>query len=475
MALLNSGLSLTTHEADAELTKLHHDLDSRDMTRVLRALDYLLKNTDGQIPTCTDQYATLFEHRQDILFSLERLLDVVNPLAANEYPGVGAAEITGKEWSASVLLHQKRSWSDDFLGKPHALLRRIALTIDENYILNTILTILRNMSHEVANEVFVASSYTIMNHCVHIIMSITSTPHLSDASALALEILILVGRKIDLSGKRRLQWSATGEFLIGTGTTVKNAGLPLLYPRYKRYERQIGLTQEQYTRVVQNILPWCYWAVRQLNSRVIAYKATELVSRLAGSQENQYSFVRAPDGFFSSLFDLVCLNLTTAEPLVAVEPSNPDTLGRYRFPPSTCSNFFLDASDEIVRDTTLTAFLELCTNNFGTSQHLYLQDRLLQIPNFLATMQRIGTPTFPGVFDPRLGKLHAEGQSRALQIVGALQNRIYSQRPELFVHVGVGAMTSICHENPLQECLGERMFIMINKLCEGRAAEPIGL
>jgi hypothetical protein len=438
-------------------------------------LDYLIKNTDGGNIFCTDQYATLFEHRQDILYSLERLLDIVNPLAANEYPGVGAAGITGKEWADSVIMHQKSAWSDEFPGKPHALLRQIALTIDENYVLNTILTILRNMCHEVANEVFVASSYTIMNHCVHIIMSTTSTPHLSDASALALELLILVGRKIDLSGKRRLQWSATGQFLIGTGTTTRHAGLPMLYPRYKRYERQLGNTQEQYTRTVQNILPWCYWAIRQLNSRVLAYKATELVNRLASSQDNQYSFVRAPYGFFVSLFDLVCVSVTTAEPLVAIDASNPDTLGRYRFPPSTCSNFFLDASDEVVRDCALAAFVELCNNNFGTSQHALLQDKLLQIPNFLSIIQRLAVPSFPGTFDPRLGKLQSEGQARAVQLLAVLQHRISMQRAENLVHVGVHFMTAVCNENPLQENLGERMFIMMNKVCEGRAAETSGL
>ena len=70
MFAMNFGLSLTTAETDAELTKLYSDLEGTEMTRVLRGLDYLLKNTDGLVTICMGQYATWFEHRVDIYLSL---------------------------------------------------------------------------------------------------------------------------------------------------------------------------------------------------------------------------------------------------------------------------------------------------------------------------------------------------------------------------------------------------------------------
>ena len=469
--MMNFGLSLTTLEVDNELTKLHVDLDSRDMNRVLRALDYMMKNTDGLISTCTDQYATLFEHREDILHSLERLLDVVNPLAADEFPCPEnlVSSIDGMTFANSLLTHVEPCWSANLSNRPHEKLRHLAQTMDENYVLISILTILRNMCHEVPNEVFVASSYAVMNHCIHIIMTCTYNSNvLGDCFLLALELLNLVGKKIDLSGRRRMAWSATSQFLIGTGSTNRNAGLPLLYPRYKRHEQRLGATQAQYVRVVQNLLPWCSWAIRQVSNRVLTYKATELVSKLANSQDNQPSFVRAPREFYIALVDLVCTSVTAAEPLVAVDPANPDLVGRYRFPPARCGNFFSDASDEVLRDCALAALLELCSNNFGTGTHILIQDKLIEVPNVLHILMRIAMPIFPSAMDPRQGKVHVEGQSKAVHLLAALQFRAFNAHRNLFARVSAEMSMAVCTENPLQEAFGEKLFHIINRSCEGR-------
>lgn len=478
-SLQNYGLSLILRDVDVELTKLHEDLDSRDMTRVLAGLDYLMKNTDGTNPEQTDQYGTLFEHRQDILHSLERLLNVVNPLAASQYPcnEQQSSIITGKAYADSLLMHDSPRWSDDLSNKPQAILRQLAITMDENFVLISILTIIKNMSHEVANEVFVASSYTIMNQCIHIIMSTTcgveqGSYGLSDASSIAFEILKLVGTKVDLSGKRRMQWSATGQFLLGTGTTSTNTGLSLLYPRYKRHEQQIGFTQDSYVRVVQNLLPWCLWALRQVNSRWLTWQALTIVGRLATCVDNQVHFVRAPDEFYTILLDLVCVSITTAEPLVAKDSSNPDAIGRYRLPPSTCSNFFLDLSEETIRDCALGVMVDLCNNNYGTPTLSILHDRLLSVPNLLPILQRIATPTYPNKLDIRYSnKQHNEGQSKAVQLLAVLQHRahqnpLYAQ-DRMGTAIGSDLVVMITHENLVQDFMGERLYNMINKVCEG--------
>jgi len=468
---MNYGLSLTTHEVDEALTKLHKDLDSNDTTRVLSALDYMLKNTDGLVATCTDQYATLFEHRVDILHSLERLLDVVNPLGAAEYPftETPATKATdGTPYANALLSHVDPQWSGELPNRPHAVLLQLASSVEENYVLLSILTILRNMCHDAPNEVYVGSSYPIMNHCIYILMSCTYVPQtLSDASHLALELLSLVAKKVDLSGKRRVAWSPTTQFLIGTGSTSRNTGLPLLYPRYMRYEKMLGATQAQYARVVLNILPWCTWAMRQINNRSLAYRATELVSKLANSQDNQLTFAHAPPEFYAALVDLTCVSVTTAEPLVAIDPTNPDSVGRYRLPPSRCSIYFFDASDNVMRDCALLALMELCTNSFGTGVMYMLQERVLQVPNVMNIIYKIAAPTFLNPLDPRHGRLVAEGQGRAVQILTALQLRNAALQ-DPFSRVSVELSLAVCHENLLQEHFGERLFSMVGKACEAR-------
>jgi len=468
---MNFGLSLTTVEVDRELTKLHTDLDSNDTTRVLRALDYMLKNTDGLISTCTDQYATLFEHREDILHSLERLLDVVSPLSAAEYPFTetpATKAMDGAAYANALLSHINPQWSAELPNRPHATLRQLALSLDDNYVLMSILTILRNMCHDAPNEVFVGSSYPIMNHCVYILMSCTYTPHApSEACLLALELLTLAGKKIDLSGKRRLAWSATSQFLIGTGSTTKNAGLPLLYPRYKRCERALGATHGPYTRVVLNILPWCAWAMGQVSSRALAYKATELVGKLAHSQDNQLTFARAPYAFYAALVDLLCVSVTAAEVLVAVDPTNPDSVGRHRMLPARCTNFFLDLSDYVLRDCALLALMELCTTSYGTGVVYQLQERVLQIPNVMHLLYKIAAPSFPNPLDTRHGKVVAEGQGRAVQILTALQLRNAALQDPCG-RVSVELSLAVCHENLLQEHFGEKLFAIVAAGCEAR-------
>jgi hypothetical protein len=95
---------------------------------------------------------------------------------------------------------------------------QISRTIDDNTILLNILTILNNLSYEIANEMFLAFSVTVMRHLVSLIhISTPSGPNspLTDASRLAFGILFQIAKHIDAPCRRRVQCDLWMEDPIG--------------------------------------------------------------------------------------------------------------------------------------------------------------------------------------------------------------------------------------------------------------------
>ncbi len=141
----------------------------------------------------------------------------------------------------------------------------------------------------------------------------------SDAAQLAFDVLVNVGGRVDLTGRRRLQQSA---FLEEVRADEKKAAMLLrLSPHMS------SASTLEYVNCCSALLPIVHQALvvcssadplRQagFNSRYFVVRALELLSKLALVPENLVAVCRSPDALLRSLLDLLCASTTSLEPLV---------------------------------------------------------------------------------------------------------------------------------------------------------------
>jgi hypothetical protein len=75
----------------------------------------------------------------------------------------------------------------------------------------------------------------------------------------------------------------------------------------------------------------------------------------------------------------------------------------------------------------------------------------------LHILYKIAVPSFLNPMDSRLGVVSGEGQARAIQILTALQHR-NGGLGNPFARLSTELSLAVCHQNPLQEHFGEKLF-----------------
>jgi hypothetical protein len=143
-------------------------------------------------------------------FSFFQVHDPLGPIIFNK-PNVSHEDIV---LGRAVL----EDWTRRIRVENYPVFMLVSRTVDDNTMLLYILTILHNLSFEIANEQFLAFSVTIMRHLVsliHIAAPSGLNSPLTEASRLAYSILGQVSKSVDVPCRRRVQCDLWLEDPIG--------------------------------------------------------------------------------------------------------------------------------------------------------------------------------------------------------------------------------------------------------------------
>jgi hypothetical protein len=149
------------------------------------------------------------------------------------------------------------------------------------------------------------------------------------ASFLAIDTLINIAGKIDLTGRKRLPAYYFAEDVLHP-TTKRNALFQL-----RMCTHLSSASQAEYMCVLSQLTAVTSALILggAFSCRTLTLKALELLAKLASNADNAGYLARCPDALLSGLVQLLCVNNTVTEPLVPdVCFVNGDPVGRTRPP-----------------------------------------------------------------------------------------------------------------------------------------------
>lgn len=184
-----------------------------------------------------------------------------------------------------------------------------------------------------------AASTPFMQHLVSMLVLSIATSTCYQATHLALEVLISIGSRIDLTGRKRLQgfyYSEDTAKLKGTADALQKSLLQLRLcndmsmSSYAEYLTAVTALTSVLATVISG---------NAFNDRNLTLRCLELLGKLAGNPDNVQFLSRCPPELVLGIVQLLCTSTTFAEPLVSdVCQVNGDPLGRCRMPAAVCLN-----------------------------------------------------------------------------------------------------------------------------------------
>lgn len=235
-----------------------------------------------------------------------------------------------------------------------------------------------------------------MRHLVSILEASMLIGKFFEATQLALESLVFIGGRIELTGSKRLL-SSSSYFLEELPTD--SVGGALL--RLRMTPAMSSSTSELYEIIMNEMIQIVYLMINHetTHSRLCAIKGMELFSKLVQCSDNRNYFSKLPIEVMQSLFRLLYVQVTKSETLVHDMFSlMGDPLGRSRPPyvPAITNvqgdnvlTFFHDQVDVDFRDMALNEIRTLCQiSRFNAINFISIHggiDLLFQIANFRGT------------------------------------------------------------------------------------------
>lgn len=175
------------------------------------------------------------------------------------------------------------------------------------------------------------ASAPFLQHLVALVLISIESGSSFQATHLAAEVLINIGAKIDLTGKKRLQgyYFSENANRLKSSTDVLQKNLLQL-----RVNRQMSTASSTEYLSAAYALMSAITVILSGNSfpdRSLTLRTIELLGRVASNADNAHYLSRSPEVLFSSLAQLLCASTTFAEPLVSdTHHVNGDPLGRRR-------------------------------------------------------------------------------------------------------------------------------------------------
>jgi len=259
--------------------------------------------------TAQDNYTILFEKFPLLLLALGELLETINPSVADVFPAA-VNEREGLEW----LYLEGGSVPPEWPPLPQLDLEALRRMSVRSWppLLENVLVIIRNMACEPCNESYVASSLPIVMHCTALalstlMLSSSSTAadggRTSDCSSLALDILGMCGKHLDVcGGHTRLEPRTIFSNCAGLDEGSRQTLQLLLSPHIS----ETG--NATYARVTRALLVGLAHAVQEAPSRASLLSALELLAKLAAAahQSRQaWGWSRVPTTLLLRLVDLL--------------------------------------------------------------------------------------------------------------------------------------------------------------------------
>lgn len=192
---------------------------------------------------------------------------------------------------------------------------------------------------QAVNEQVMAASMPFVQHLVSMLVVSIATSNCFQATHLALDVLINIGSRIDLTGRKRLQgyyYSEDATKLRGTMDALQKSLLQL-----RLCEQMSMSSYAEYLTAVTTLTSALATIIcgHAFHDRNLTLRSLELLGKLAGNPDNVQYLSRCPDELVEGLLQLLCTSTTFAEPLVSdVCQVNGDPLGRHRMPAAVCLN-----------------------------------------------------------------------------------------------------------------------------------------
>lgn len=166
---------------------------------------------------------------------------------------------------------------------------------------------------KVMNESVLATSAVILKHLTSMVVLSIETNAIYQCTHFALDALVNIGARIDLTARKRLPGFYFAE---EAGRIADPSGKLLLELRLSHHWSQAST--RDYCAAVSVLMTCLYRTIVHgaLCDRHFTLRAMELLSKLASNPDNALHLSHCPDELLSCLCELVCANTTFAEPLV---------------------------------------------------------------------------------------------------------------------------------------------------------------
>jgi hypothetical protein len=393
--------------AEAELmSKYHHEksikaavhgLESNDPAVIVTCLNAL---TIRSFHDATDRRSAEsgmgsinLEKQPLLLKTLGKLLDLFNPIDVTRMGHVQEhwvslldEKVALQEWPMEV--------PDSFTDEDRLLIT----TLGGNEMLKVVLNIVRNLAFDISNQVLLAYSMPIMRHivCLVVVSSTFTEQPLPEVCRYACDILLNLGKHIDLTGRKR---TSLDLWLTPVKSFAKNKMLEIMCN-----DNMSNATQAEYQATTFCLLPWISRIVCFSRDREEIIRALDTLGRLASLPENAPYFTRAPDLFYRCLVSMMAVTHTSADPI-----SGPmEVIRCHRMEATSAHGLYMDVTDVEIRDLTIDAVHAIC------AQSPSIQVRLAQIPHCVPMLIRLVQ------LWPEFERFKPEWASKAAQILTSM-------------------------------------------------------
>ena len=230
------------------------------------------------------------EHFPDIVNGIINVLDTLMPMTTIHFNNIiQQYDKTSIKPSSNPLFFESNCFlpDNDLNGSKllqlfdTSTIRMTNALIDENLILVTVLSIIRNLFFELTNELFIATSTSIIQHLVYIMITCKRD---SEASKTAGDTLILLAPRIDFCNRKRpsnnlSNFNAIENMCVDS---IRKGALTSLKVS-KQYSHQSIV---EYNTSLMVLLAYTYQSILTCGDRSILLKSMELLSKLVMISDN---------------------------------------------------------------------------------------------------------------------------------------------------------------------------------------------
>ena len=332
-------------------------LHSNDPSVILASAHLAQKITMGN-----DGLFVMIESFPEILFALSEVLEATNM--------VGQLFIRKLKIYQFAIMPSFDGCNPDL--PPYLItedMRIIANNLDENILLLSVLSVLKNISFETSNEGYIAASSILMPHLISLTLVCSRK---SEAYQLASDILSNVSAKIDFIGRKRPyqdNYYCPESFLTRLEDKKGKALMTLRLSNHYSSE-----TFLDYKVACCALLSFCNSIVRYSDDRAQLQKCLEILVKISSNKDNMTVLQNMSDEFFEALVDLLPSTTFSVDPVHILE--NSDTFGLVPLttikPPASIGQSFQEILDNPLKDVVIEFLFELCQSS------KYIQEKLSQ-------------------------------------------------------------------------------------------------